>query len=280
MAGSAIDGVVMVGPTGPTGAGATGPTGTAGATGPTGAQGVTGAAGATGPTGLQGSQGTTGPTGASVTGPTGPTGTQGNAGPTGPTGVSVTGPTGPTGLGGSAGPTGPTGASVTGPTGPTGTAGSAGSTGPSGPTMWDTEQVTTADHTGISTSATNVAPASGPTLSIALVSGVYEFESILVVDASSGTAGLNAGIAYSGTITTIVQELTGETSGAAAASAAHASGPTATAYVTAATTKMIVHIKGWIRTGGSGNLTAQLKKVTSQTCGCYAGSLLRARKIG
>ena len=145
--------------------------------------------------------------------------------------------------------------------------------------MWDTEVKTTADHTGISTSATNVAPASGPALSIALLAAsVYEFEALLVVDSSS-TAGLNAGCAYSGTVTTIVQELTGETSGAAAASASHASGPTGTAYATVASTKVFVHVKGWIRTNGAANLTAQLKKVTSGTCGCYAGSLLRARKL-
>lgn len=146
--------------------------------------------------------------------------------------------------------------------------------------MWDTEHVTTADHTSIGTTATNVSPASGPTLLIALsAASIYEYEAILVVDSSS-TAGLNAGGAYSGTITTIVQELTGETSGAAAASASHASGPTATAYATVASTKVIVHLKGWIRTNAAGNLTAQLKKVTSGTCGCYTGSLLRARKIG
>lgn len=316
MSGSAISADALgVGPTGPTGAGSTGAAGATGSAGATGAQGPTGSsgsAGTTGPTGLQGSQGVTGPTGVSVTGPTGPTGTQGTAGVAGPTGASVTGPTGPTGIQGTAGstgptgasvtgPTGPTGASVTGPTGPTGTGGSvgatgptgvsvtgptgptgtAGVTGPSGPAMWDTENVTTADHTSISTSATNVAPASGPTLSIALAAAsVYEFEALLVVDSSS-TAGLNAGAAYSGTVTTIVQEATGEGGAAAAVNQAnHASGPGAGVYSAQSTTKCLVHIKGWIRTNGSGNLTAQLKKLTSGTCGCYAGSLLRARKVG
>lgn len=242
MSGSAISSGLVVGPTGPTGTGATG------ATGPTGT-------GATGPTGLAGA---TGPTGA------------GSAGPTGPTGVGATGPTG------TAGATGGTG-----PTGPTGLSGSAGVTGPSGPTMWDTEVVTTADHTGISTSATNIAPASGPVLSIALAtSSVYEIEAMLIVDCSSGTAGCNAGVAYSGTITTITQEATGEGSGTVVTQALHASGPGAGAFSVVATTKVMIKIHAWLRTGGTGNLTAQLKKLTSQTCGCYAGSYLRARKIG
>jgi hypothetical protein len=307
------------GVTGPTGlagtagaTGAIGPTGNQGNAGPTGATGPGGAAGATGPTGTQGTAGATGPTGASVTGPTGPTGLQGAAGPTGaqgatgaagatgaqgatgptglsgsvgvtgatgPTGASVTGPTGPTGTSGLTGATGPTGVSVTGPTGPTGTTGTTGVTGPTGATYWDSEQVTTADHTGISTSATNIAPASGPTLSIALATGTYEFEAILIADISASSAGLNAGCAYSGSITTMVQETTGEGSATFVGAAAHASGPTAGVYAAAATTKMLVHVKGWIKTAGSGNLTAQLKKLTSQTCGCYAGSILRVRKI-
>lgn len=147
--------------------------------------------------------------------------------------------------------------------------------------MWDSEQITTADHTGISTSATNIAPASGPTLSIALAAAsVYEIEAMLIVDCSSGTAGLNAGIAYSGTITTITQEATGEGSGTVVTQALHASGPGAGAFAVVATTKVMIKIHGWIRTNGSGSLTAQLKKLTSQTCACYAGSYLRARKIG
>lgn len=145
--------------------------------------------------------------------------------------------------------------------------------------MWDTEVKTTADHTGIGTTATNIAPASGPALSIALsASSVYEFEAILIVDSSS-TAGLNAGAAYSATITTIAEITEGEGSGTFVSAAAHASGPTGGAYAVVATTKVIVYVKGWIRTNGAGNLTAQLKKLTSGTCGCYAGSLLRARKL-
>lgn len=146
--------------------------------------------------------------------------------------------------------------------------------------MWDTEVITTADHTGISTSATSVAPNTGPALSIALVTGTYEFEAVLCVDASSGTAGLNAGCAYSGSITYISQTTLGEGSATGVAGGGHASGPTAAVYAAAATTKMVVRVHGWIKTAGSGNLTAQLKKITSQTCGCYAGSILRARKVG
>lgn len=144
--------------------------------------------------------------------------------------------------------------------------------------MWDTEVKTTADHTGISTSATNVAP-TGQALTIALLTNsVYEFEAILIVDSSS-SAGLNAGCAFSGSITTLVQETLGEGSGTFVGAANHASGPTGGAYSVVATTKMLVHVRGWIRTAGAGNLTAQLKKLTSGTCGCYSGSLLRARKL-
>jgi hypothetical protein len=152
-------------------------------------------------------------------------------------------------------------------TGPTGATGIQGVTGPTG-------------ITGISTSATSIAPASGPTLSIALLAGsVYEFEALLIADSSS-SAGLNAGCAYSGTITTIAQETLGEGSGTFVGAAAHASGPTGGAYAVVATTKVIVKVTGWIRTNGAGNLTAQAKKLTSGTCGCYAGSILRARKVG
>lgn len=145
--------------------------------------------------------------------------------------------------------------------------------------MWDTEVKTTADHTGISTSATNVAPASGPALTVALLAtSVYEFEALLIVDSSS-TAGLNVGAAYSGTITTVAQETIGEGSGTFVGAASHASGPTGGAYAVVATTKVMVRIRGWIRTNGAGNLTAQLKKLTSGTAGCYAGSVIRARKL-
>jgi hypothetical protein len=291
------------GPAGPKGdTGDTGPAGATGPQGPKGDTGLTGPAGATGPQGPKGDTGLTGPTGATgpagadstVPGPTGPQGPQGATGATGPAGAdsTVPGPTGPqgpkgdTGLTGATGPQGPQGtAGATGSTGPqgpqgaTGPQGPQGSTGAQGPSMWDTEVVTSADHTGIGTTATNIAPASGPALSIALAAGhVYEFDAVLIVDSSS-TAGLNLGAAFSGTITTIAQQTHGEGSGTFVGGASHASGPTSGAYAVVATTKVMVKIHGWIRTNGAGNLTAQAKKLTNGTCGVYAGSLLRARQI-
>ena len=280
------------GDTGPQGApgptGATGPHGLQGDPGPQGDPGAdstvagpAGAVGATGATGPQGSQGPQGAAGAQgVAGATGPQGTAGSAGSAGAGGA--TGATGPQGTAGSAGSAGAAGA--TGATGPAGSGGAAGATGatgaagPSGAPAWDSQAVTTADHTGISTSATNVAPASGPTLSIALLAtSTYEFEAVLIVDSSS-TAGLNVGAAYSGTITTIGQITEGEGSGTFVGAASHASGPTGGAYAVVATTKLLVKISGIIGTNGAGNLTVQAKKLTSGTAGVYTGSSLKVRK--
>lgn len=145
--------------------------------------------------------------------------------------------------------------------------------------MWDTEVKTTADQTGISTTATNIAPSSGPALTIALAAGsVYEFEAILIVDSSS-TAGLNVGCAYSATITTVGQHTIGEGSSTGVVAASHASGPTGGSYAVVASTKVLVKAMGWIRTNAAGNLTVQAKKLTSGSCGVYTGSVLRARKL-
>jgi hypothetical protein len=146
--------------------------------------------------------------------------------------------------------------------------------------MWATgEQITTAAHSGISTSATNIAPASGPTLSIALAANhTYEFEAILIVQSSSA-AGLNAGVAYSGTLTDFLQEGIGEGSGTVVTFAVHSSGPPAAAFSVVSTTNTIVVIHGIVKTTGAGNLTAQLKKLTSGTATAQAGSLLRARQL-
>lgn len=267
------------GPEGPQGPkGDKGDTGDTGPAGPQGDQGIQGVPGAdstvAGPQGPQGPAGPKGDTG--DTGPQGATGSQGAQGPQGATGPKGdTGDTGPQGPQGTAGATGPQGAQ-----GIQGIQGATGATGSQGPSMWDTEVKTTADHTGISTSATNVAPASGPALTIALsAASVYEFEAILIIASSSSTAGINAGCAYSGTITTLGQITSGESSSAGALGASHASGPTAAVYATAAATNMLVWVKGWVRTNGAGNLTAQLKKVTSNTASCLSGSVLRVRKL-
>ena len=82
MAGSAINGILLVGPTGPQGS--AGPTGDTGATGPQGETGATGPQGETGPTGDAGPTGGAGPTG--PTGGAGPTGAAGATGATGSTG--------------------------------------------------------------------------------------------------------------------------------------------------------------------------------------------------
>jgi hypothetical protein len=147
--------------------------------------------------------------------------------------------------------------------------------------MWATgEQITTAAHSGIGTSATNIAPGSGPTLSIALAANhTYEFEAILIVQASAGTAGLNAGVAYSGTMGDFLQNGIGEGSGTVVTFAVHASGPPAGIFSSVATTDTIVQIHGLVKTTGAGNLTAQLKKLTSGTATAQAGSLLRARQL-
>jgi hypothetical protein len=146
--------------------------------------------------------------------------------------------------------------------------------------MWTTgEQITTAAHSGISTSATNIAPASGPALSIALAANhTYEFEAILIVQ-SANANGLNAGVAYSGTMSDFLQEGIGEGSGTVVTFAVHTSGPPAGTFSAVATTDTIVEIHGIVKTTGAGNLTAQLKKVTNSTATAQAGSLLRARQL-
>jgi hypothetical protein len=147
--------------------------------------------------------------------------------------------------------------------------------------MWATgEQITTASHSGISTSVTNIAPASGPTLSIALAANhTYEFEAVLIVQSSSAT-GLNAGVAYSGTMGDFLQYGIGEgATGAVVTFAVHSSGPPAAAFSALSTTDTIVQIHGIVKTTGAGNLTAQLKKMTSGTATAQAGSLLRARQL-
>lgn len=141
------------------------------------------------------------------------------------------------------------------------------------------EQITTADHTGIGTTATNVAPATGPALTAALNNGkTYEFDALLIVDSSS-TAGLNVGAAFSGTITYISQYTVGEGTTTFVSAAQHASGVSAAVFSAIATTKTIVHVKGMIKAGAAGNLTIQAKKVTSGTCGVYTGSRLTVRQM-
>jgi hypothetical protein len=146
--------------------------------------------------------------------------------------------------------------------------------------MWATgEQITTAAQSGIGTSVTNIAPASGPALSIALAANhTYEFEAILIVQSSS-SAGLNAGVAYSGTMGDFLQYGIGEGSGTVVTFAVHASGPPAAAFSVVATTDTIVEIHGIVKTTGAGNLTAQLKKLTSGTATAQAGSVLRVRQL-
>jgi len=146
--------------------------------------------------------------------------------------------------------------------------------------MWATgEQITTTAQSGISTSATNIAPASGPALSIALAANhTYEFEAVLIVQ-STNTNGLNAGVAYSGTMGDFLQSAIGEGSGTVITFAVHSSGPPAGTFSAVATTDTIVQIRGIVKTTGAGNLTAQLKKVTNGTATAQAGSLLRARQL-
>jgi len=146
--------------------------------------------------------------------------------------------------------------------------------------MWATgEQITTAAQASISTSVTNIAPASGPALSIALAANhTYEFEAILIVQ-STNTNGLNAGVAYSGTMGDFLQNAIGEGSGTVVTFAVQASGPPAAAFSVVNATDTIVQIHGIVKTTGAGNLTAQLKKVTNGTATAQAGSLLRARQL-
>jgi hypothetical protein len=146
--------------------------------------------------------------------------------------------------------------------------------------MWATgEQITTTAQSGISTSATNIAPASGPTLSIALAANhTYEFEAILIVQ-STNSNGLNAGVAYSGTMGDFLQSAIGEGSSTVITFAVHSSGPPAGTFSAAVATDTIVQIHGIVKTTGAGNLTAQIKKVTNGTATAQAGSLLRARQL-
>ena len=71
----------------------------------------------------------------------------------------------------------------------------------------------------------------------------------------------------------------GEGSGTVVTFAVHASGPPAAAFSVVATTDTIVEIHGIVKTTGAGNLTAQLKKLTSGTATAQAGSVLRVRQL-
>lgn len=138
---------------------------------------------------------------------------------------------------------------------------------------------TPCDHTGIGTSTTSIAPNSGPALSISTVSGLYEIEALLIVDSSS-TAGLKAGTqAAGGNVTFQAYAEMGDTSSAAAVAGNTAGSVGGTSFATAISTKSLVWLKGIAKFSGSGTIVAQISKTTSGTCGCYAGSLLRARKL-
>jgi len=149
--------------------------------------------------------------------------------------------------------------------------------------MWTTgEQITTADFQTTNTTATNIAPASGPTLTIALAaSKVYEVEAVLVLNSSSN-AGVKAALAYSAAGATGNVVYQGMTSATAVGTIAAALGALeGTVYVGATSVEGLLVAKAIVVTGANaGNLTMQLAKVTSGTATARKGSILRARLVG
>jgi hypothetical protein len=191
--------------------GTTGPIGPTGPQGIPGTAAFRGATGPTGPIGLQGVQGPTGQDGSAVakgdTGPrgqTGPTGARGSTGPQGIPGTAVAkGATGPTGIQGVRGITGPTGLpgefagrGATGQTGPKGAPGAVGPRGATGAsvsvnsvmfysnviqpiTLRNTLQPVFFEQVSVPTifstwTAMELIGATGPTIFVSSVSGVYQ----------------------------------------------------------------------------------------------------------
>jgi hypothetical protein len=142
-----------------------------------------------------------------------------------------------------------------------------------------TENRFTASHAGGTTSA-DIVPSSGPSSVIALTAGTYEFEAFIRLQCSS-TGGVNLGGAYSGTVSSFVQEATGEgAANTAAHQANHASGLGATAFAAQATTDVLVHLHGIFVATGSGNFSIKAARVTSpQTWTVQANSVVRVRQI-
>lgn len=142
------------------------------------------------------------------------------------------------------------------------------------------EIITSADHTGIGVASTDVVPPSGPALMIALAAGSqYEIDAFLFVDSDSA-AGVNVGLAYSGSALQFGQQAMGE--GGASSNVTqsnHVLGPGGGIYSAQVSVRTIVKLFGLLKTNAAGNLTVQLRKVTSGNAGCYAGSVLRARKL-
>jgi len=149
--------------------------------------------------------------------------------------------------------------------------------------MWTTgEQITTADFATTNTTATNIAPGSGPGLTIALAANkVYEVEAVLVLNSSSN-AGVKVALAYSAAGATGNVVYQGMTTATAVGLIAAALGSLeGTAYVGTTSVEGLVIAKAVVVTGANaGNLTAQLAKVTSGTATARKGAILRARLIG
>jgi hypothetical protein len=202
-------------------------------------------------------------------GPTGPQGVQGPAGNTGPQGAA--GATGAQGQTGQAGPQGIQG--IQGIQGPAGTTGQTGATGPGGWELIDT--VTTAEGNQ-STSGQALVNCG---LALALAIGRYEFDAVLRVTSSTGTAGTRYAFAFGGTATgdaIVTGTATATTSNECSTTLGTA---TAQTYINVNGGTGVVFVRGWLNATTAGSLTIQHLKVTSGTSTVSIGSTLRAKVI-
>ena len=168
-----------------------------------------------------------------------------------------------------AGSSGPAG--VTGPTGPTGVTGPTGATGATGAGGGTTSQVTGSNFTTTSTSLVDI---TGLTFAAA-ASKLYEVDICLKAQ-KSDTAGMRCGVAYSAAGATGEVMVLGSV-GTVGSSLGYSTNAVNTEVgfnlITVTNTDGIIWIKAVVTTGvNTGNITAQVRSVTSGTSTIYIGS--------
>jgi len=241
--------------------------GTAGVQGPQGFQGTTGAQGAQGDQGFQGFQGASGAQGpqgdAGAQGPQGFQGTQGNQGFQG-----FQGDAGPQGDQGDQGFQG-----TQGNQGFQGTQGFQGAQGAQGAQDFVGYQGSQQQIT--STSLVDIGG-----LIVALTAGTWVFEAFVQAMCSTGTAGAQFGVQYSGTTTSTEFNMHGNLSATTiSTSRVTAKNTPGGVVLTTSTAEGIILMSGIIVVSDSGNFSVKGLKVTSQNLYIRAGSHVRIRKV-
>lgn len=138
-------------------------------------------------------------------------------------------------------------------------------------------RITGSDSTETGQSLANIA---GLTLALA-ASSVYDFEASMTVTTSAVTSGIQYGIQFTGSGSSVEAWLSGSSTTTADKSQriSALNTPTGT-YMTGSGQSGRMLIKGTLFTGDAGNLTIQHLKVTSGTSTVRIGSTLKAIKIG